>query len=106
MLFPPKLGGEIDISPPDLRGLGGQFPPQIPEAWGGNPGRSPPKVGQISDLAENLPPKRLGGNGFWDLPPKMEAFPPKILGGNENFLGGTAFEESRSPPKSETLGGQ
>ena len=60
---------------------------------------------QISDLAENLPPKRLGGNGFWDLPPKMEAFPPKILGGNEKFWGGTAFEESRSPPKSETLGG-
>ena len=40
------------------------------------------------------------------FPPKMGVFPPKILGGNEKIWGGTTFGESRSPPKSETLGGQ
>ena len=96
---PPNLGGKQVLPPQISEAWGGSVPPQIPEAWGGS---SPPSWGGTADFAENLPPKRLGGNGFWAFwrrsPPKWGCSPPKSWGGTKKF-GGERLLEKVVPPQ-------
>ena len=97
---PPNLGGKQVLPPQISEAWGGSVPPQIPEAWGGS---SPPSWGGTADFAENLPPKRLGGNGFLAF---WRRSPQKSWGGTKNFGGERLLEKVVPPQNLRPWGGQ
>ena len=58
--FPPNRGGKL--SPPDVSGLGGNFPPQTSQDWGGTSliffSSPPPAGGNIYHAVTLVPPER------------------------------------------------